>query len=56
MTEYTVYYRKDPTFHSDKNLTLDNLLETHVQVVFVKAPDMDKVFEMMQGEVWSPNR
>lgn len=52
---YRVYYKKNPTFHSDPNLTMENFLDTHTHVENVNAKSLDDVYMMMQGEVWSPN-
>jgi hypothetical protein len=53
--KYAIYYKKEPTFHDDKNLSWDNYLKTHTFLRFLEAKDLDNVFYKMQGEVWSPN-
>jgi len=56
MKEFTVYYRTEPTFMLDKNLTREDVLSerTHRQVKEIQAEEYGDVFRLMQGEVWSP--
>lgn len=55
MEKYSVFYKKNPTFWEDENLTKDNFRKTHVFLMKVDANSLDDVFLMMQGDVWSPN-
>lgn len=60
---YEVWYRRDPTFRSDPNLTGDNLQDTHVYICYVEQTSaleqdhvslLNMVYTLMQGEMWSP--
>ena len=51
-----IFYKINPTFHEDKNLTIKNLIETHVMVTGLSnVKDLEDVFYNMQAEIWSPN-
>lgn len=52
---YAVYYAKNPTFTVNQNLNLANLTQTHVKVRELVADDLNDVYRIQQGEVWSPN-
>ena len=52
---WRVFYRKEPTFVEDANLTMANLKETHAYLISVEAESKDRVFDMMQGENFSPD-
>lgn len=51
---YAVYYKYEPNFREDKNLSERNYLNTHTFLMFVTAKNLDEVFYKCQGEVWSP--
>jgi hypothetical protein len=51
---YKVYYAKQPTFMENPDLTLDNLVETHVFLIEIEAESLEGVYRSMQAEVWSP--
>jgi hypothetical protein len=55
MKTWRVYYRKEPTFMVDPNITMDTLLETHQYVASARANTREEVFQMMQADCWSPN-
>lgn len=55
LKRWAVYYRKEPTFVVDPNLTVEDLPKTHQYLVTVLAKTKDQVYEMMQAENWSPN-
>jgi hypothetical protein len=50
-----VYYAKNPRFSLDQDLDAGHLNKTHALVGYVNEKNPNKVFEMMQGEIWSPN-
>ena len=52
---WRVYYRKEPTFQTDNNLSVEDLPRTHQFVRSIMAETKDEVYREMQGEVWSPN-
>ena len=51
---YRVYYRKDPDFMIDPNLTIEDIPNTHTLLLTIRAEDEEGAFGYMQGEVWSP--
>lgn len=58
MNVYQVWYMNQNWFRSGICGDLPDpkqLLKTHTPVAVVRANSHQKVFEMMQGEVWSPN-
>ena len=58
MPKYAIYYRKDPSFSLDEHLNVQDVFmqRTHALVLpAVEAKHIDHVFQMMQGEFWSPN-
>ena len=55
LKRWAVYYRKEPTFVVDPNLSVEDLPKTHQYLVTVLAKTKDQVYEMMQAENWSPN-
>jgi hypothetical protein len=59
-----IWYARNPTFEADAKL--ETLSETHIQVGSIRGMDLDRrvyssteeecnrIFYLMQGEVWSP--
>lgn len=52
---YATYYKIEPTFRLDENLTIENLHTTHKFVRNCPAKSLDDCFFKSQGEYWSPN-
>jgi hypothetical protein len=53
---WKVWYKINPTFREDRELTIQKLVtESHVMLRQIEADNMDHVFRLMQGEIWSPN-
>ena len=51
-----VWYQKPETFQQQsKDFNFEALRETHVFLGRVKDRDVDALFRLMQGEIWSPN-
>lgn len=59
MKVYQVYYKVNPTFMEDKELTVARVVSRmggHFKPVrILVAEDLEEVYYAMQGEVWSPN-
>ena len=69
MSTYKIYYQKSEYMRDlmmgwdwllDENPELamslaSSIVATHVYLKEVQAGNMDEVFRMMQGEIWSPN-
>ena len=50
---FVPFYKKEPTFRCPESKEIDR---EEYQVLFpIKADDLEQVFILMQGEVWSPN-
>lgn len=55
MTNFMVFYCKNPDFRVHDGLSWPNLNEDYAKVATVAAGDLEEVFVAMQGENWSPN-
>jgi hypothetical protein len=60
INRWLIFYRKEPTFRLDKDISMETLSKTHVYLAAVSDSDgrsvsRDAVFSAMQAEVWSPN-
>lgn len=55
MKTYKIWYRKDPTFQPDHELTEERIKRTHVLVQEIEADNIEDAYWKMQGENWSPN-
>jgi len=55
LMNWKVYYKKDPAFRLDENLTKADLEKTHVFVKEVAGENEEDVMCQMQAENWSPN-
>jgi hypothetical protein len=52
---YLVMYKTTDTVGlTEKNLTVEDLTKTHKTFAVVKAEDLEHVFQMMQGDICSP--
>lgn len=52
---YHAYYRREATYDEDPNLTVANLLDTHVFVTETRADSLEGAYRNLQGHNWSPN-
>ena len=53
--DYIVWYKKQPTFaENDVPNSAHELHENYVRLAKVRAVNLDQIFEVMQGENWSP--
>ena len=52
---FEVWYHRRPTYRDDPSITLESFQETHVKVRTAWAKDRDDVYNLMQGERWSPH-
>lgn len=60
MSKYRVFYQTRDTinkvgFQDISVITKDTILQTHIYIKDVEANNVDDVYTMMQGEMWSPN-
>lgn len=55
MAKYRVWYSKNPTFRENPHIAWNTVDKTHIAVREVEAKDLDEVFYLQQGEIWSPN-
>ncbi len=61
--KHYVWYRKEPTFRSDKDLTIRDIINTHVRVTAMfpkpinygetKENSLEDIYSYMQAERWS---
>jgi hypothetical protein len=56
MPTFEVYYSKDPrlSMSGEQEISFDQLNKTHVALLSLKASNKDEVYQIMQGEIWSP--
>lgn len=54
MKIYKVWYKLEPTFHTDPNINKGNIYDTHIFLKGVEAENLEDAYMKMQADVWSP--
>ena len=55
MNNYRTYYKHGMCDHFESTAKLETLGFTHFPLMDVEAENLEDVYRIMQGEVWSPN-
>ncbi len=54
MKNYTVWYRKEPTYWFDDGLKVEEISSKCFSIGQIQADCLDEVFNIQQAEVWTP--